>query len=100
MFPFKRSLREPSCDSEPRRATLHRRKSDAHIPSLNPELFLLILAVIHCQKNAGAARPAARNPRLAEAGVPAFRTPILHELIERVVAAGLLVRTAEEGVSP
>jgi hypothetical protein len=77
---------------------LDRRKSDAHVPPLHPELFLLILAVIHRQKNTGAARPAARNPRFAETGVPAGGPPVFHELIERVIAARLRVRASKQSI--
>src|SRR5450759_3718958 len=92
------SLREPGVTSELRRAALDRWISNAHIPPLHPELFLLILAEIHRQKNSAPAGAAARDPRLAETGVPAGRAPIFHELLERIVAARLGVRAAEQGI--
>src|ERR1035437_5581047 len=98
VVPMVRYLREPSVTSEPRGAALDRRKSDAHIPPLHPELLLPILAVIHRQEYPGPARTAARDPRFAGTGVPAVRTPICHEFVERIVAARLRVRAAEQGV--
>src|SRR6516165_1295566 len=96
--PMKRSLREPDVTSEPRRTALDRRESNAHIPPLHPELLLLILAVIHRKKDAGPARTAACDPRIAETGVPAVRAPIFHEFIEWIIAARRRVRAAEQGV--
>src|ERR1035441_1163491 len=96
--PMVRCLREPGVPSERRRTALDGRKPDAHIPPLHPELLLLILAVIHRQKNSGPARAAARDPRLSESGVPAARSPILHELVVRIVVARLGVRAAEQGI--
>src|SRR5260370_26405726 len=96
--PMKRSLREPDVTSEPRRTALDRRESDTHIAPLHPELLLLILAVIHCQKDAGSARTATCDPRFAETGVPAVRAPILHKLVERIVTARRRVRAAEQGI--
>src|ERR1035437_5357224 len=93
-----RCLREPDVTSKPRRAALDRRKPGAHIPPLHPKLLLPIRAVIHRQQNPGPARSAARDPRFGEAGVPAVRTPIFHELVERIVAARLHVRAAKQGV--
>src|SRR5664280_2798686 len=96
--PMVRYLRQPGVPSGPRRTALDGRKSDAHIPPLHPELFLLILAVVHGQKNSRPARAAARDPRLAVTGVPAARSPIFHELVVRIVAARLGVRAAEQGI--
>src|ERR1017187_1143091 len=96
--PMVRCLREPGVPSERRRTALHGRKPDAHVPPLHPELLLPILAEIHCQKNPAPARAAARDPRLAETGVPAARSPIFHEFVERIVVARLRVRAAEQGI--
>src|ERR1035437_6383862 len=93
-----RCLREPDVTSKPRRAALDRRKPDAHIPPLHPKLLLPILAVIHRQEYPGPARTAARDPRFAGTGVPAVRTPIFHEFVERIVADGVRVRAAKQGI--
>src|SRR4051794_16327468 len=84
--------------SKTRRATLNRRKSDAHVLSLYPELLLLILAIVHRQQDPGPAGPAARNPRARKAGAAAVGTPVFHEFFEWVIAARLRIRTAEQGI--
>src|SRR5437588_6286219 len=98
VVPISRCLREPDIPSEPCGAALNRRKSDAHVPALHPELLLLISAVIHGQQDARPARAAARDPGLPESGMSAGRTPIFHELVERIVSARLRVRAAEQGI--
>src|SRR2546425_11027388 len=73
--------------STARRTAGERREPNTHIPTLDPQLVLVILAKIHGHDHTGAARPALGNPEVRQIAPPTAGTPILHEFFGRILGA-------------
>src|SRR4051794_9839394 len=95
---FRATLESPESALHSRGASLHGRKTDAHIVPLHPELLLLVLTEIHREEHAAAAGPAARDADIGEIVVPGVRPEVFLELVERVVPARRGVGAAEQRV--
>ena len=82
----------------PGRTARVRGKADGQVVSLDPELLLPAFAGVHRQDHARPAGAAPRGVKQLAGRVRTLRSPVFHEVLERIVPAGLGVRTAPQRV--
>src|SRR5437016_1989918 len=91
-------LRPRSVSLAARRTAGERREANTHVPTLDPELVLVIVAEIHGHDHTGAARPALQNPEVRQIAPAAARSPILHEFFGWILRTRFGVRATEQCV--